>query len=109
MDTLQAIMINASTPNGNGKVFDWDKAAKIIKERRPKTASAGLSEDWEWTGGTIYENGKPVKNEYTYLASRWATPILILDGEEKTSANRINGDASKEKIINKLKSNGFID
>ena len=82
MDTLQAIAINNSTPDGNEKVFDWDKAAKIIKERKPETASAGLAEDWFWTGGTIYENGKPVKNEYTFLASRWATPVLILDGEE---------------------------
>lgn len=82
MDTFLAIAINKSTPDGNEKVFDWDKAAKIIKERKPETASAGLAEDWAWTGGLIYENGKPVKNEYTFLASRWATPVLILDGEE---------------------------
>lgn len=82
MDTLQAIIINASTPNGKGKVFDWEKAAQIIKERKPETASAGLAEDWEWTGGLIYKNGKPIKNEYTFLASRWATPVLILDDEE---------------------------
>ena len=82
MDTLQAIAINELTPDGNEKVFDWDKAAKIIKERKPETASAGLAEDWEWTGGTIYKSGKPVKNEYTYLASRWATPVLRLDDEE---------------------------
>lgn len=82
MDTLQAIAINNSTPDGNEKVFDWDKAAKIIKERKPETASAGLTEDWFWTGGIIYENGKPIINEYTFLASRWATPVLILDDEE---------------------------
>lgn len=83
MDTLQAmIAINQATPDGNEKVFDWDKAAKIIKEEQPKLVYAGLAEDWEWTGGLIYKNGKPVKNEYTYLASRWATPVLILDGEE---------------------------
>lgn len=82
MDTLQAFAINKSTPDGNEKVFDWEKAAQIIKERKPETASAGLAEDWEWTGGLIYKNGKPVRNEYTYLAFRWATPVLILDGEE---------------------------
>ena len=40
-----------------------------------------------------------------------STPVTIFlkDGEEKTAANRINGDASTEKIIKKLKSNGFID
>ena len=28
------------------KVFDWDKAAQLIKEHNPKEAIAGLSEDW---------------------------------------------------------------
>lgn len=82
MDTLQAFAICQATPAGNEKVFDWDKAAKIIKEKRPESASAGLSEDWVWTSGIIYENGKPIKNEYTFLASRWATPVLYFDGEE---------------------------
>ena len=36
------------------------------------------------------------------------TTIFVIDGEEKTAANRINGDVSKEKVIAKLKSNGFI-
>lgn len=37
------------------------------------------------------------------------TTVFLKDGEEKTAANRINGDASKDKIKKKLKSNGFID
>ena len=36
------------------------------------------------------------------------TTVFISDGEEKTAANRINGDVSEEKIISKLKNNGFI-
>lgn len=36
------------------------------------------------------------------------TTVFVIDGEEKTAANRIDGDVSKEKIISKLKSNGFI-
>lgn len=65
------------------KVFDWHKAAKLIRQRKPKIASAGLSQDWEWTGGRIWENGKPVARHdtYTYLASTWATPELDMDGE----------------------------
>ena len=64
-------------------VFDWHKAARIIKERQPQNASAGLSGDWEWTGGTIWGNGKPVpeSDTYTYLASTWATPEIMIDGE----------------------------
>ena len=35
--------------------------------------------------------------------------VFIKKGEEKTAATRINGSASTEKILAKLKSNGFID
>lgn len=35
--------------------------------------------------------------------------IFIINGEERTTATRINGDVSIEKIINKLKKNGFIE
>ena len=34
--------------------------------------------------------------------------VFIKNGEETSAATRINGDASIEKIKNKLKSNGFI-
>ena len=39
------------------------------------------------------------------------TPVTIFlkNGEETTVASRIEGNASTEKIIKKLKSNGFID
>lgn len=36
------------------------------------------------------------------------TTIFFKNGEEKTTANRIEGNTKTEKIINKLKSNGFI-
>lgn len=51
------------------------------------------------------------KKEFVTHVNFSSTPstVFILDGYEKTSANRINGDASKEKLIHKLKSNGFID
>ena len=37
------------------------------------------------------------------------TTVFFINGEEETAASRINGDASTDKIIKKLKSNGFID
>jgi len=63
-------------------VFDWAKAARIIKERCPCIAEAGLRGDWEWTGGTIWRDGAPVSeaDTYTYLASTWAVPELDVDG-----------------------------
>jgi hypothetical protein len=63
------------------RVFDWDEAARIIKERKPASASAGLQDDLGWTGGTIWD-GKPVTESYCYLSSNWATPVLVIDDEE---------------------------
>ena len=37
------------------------------------------------------------------------TTLFIKDGKEKTTATRIEGDVSIEKIADKLKKNGFID
>lgn len=36
------------------------------------------------------------------------TTVFIKNGDEETTSNRINGDVSKSKIIDKLKSNDFI-
>ncbi len=81
MDTFRAFMMDEVNRGSELMVFDWDKAARIIKERRPKIASAGLRSDWEWTGGVIYKDGKPVKDSYTFLASTWAVPELDIDGD----------------------------
>lgn len=37
------------------------------------------------------------------------TTLFIKDGKEKITATRIEGDVSIEKIVDKLKKNGFID
>jgi hypothetical protein len=63
-------------------IFDWDKAATLIALRKVKVARAGLQEDWDYTGGTIFEDGNPVEERgCIYLASLWAIPELELDGE----------------------------
>ena len=49
------------------------------------------------------------KPKLAKVAKEYKVEVFVIDGEEKTAANRINGDVSKEKIISKLKSNGFID
>lgn len=69
------------------KVFDWDKAASIIKEHLIKhpdlIAEAGLQGDWEYTGGVIFKDKQPTSENYTYLSSNWATPTLILSWEDE--------------------------
>jgi len=84
MDTLSAFARGQAAQGQPQRTFDWLKAAKIIKERQPSIAEAGLIEDWGYTGGRIWEDSKPVSKDdtYTYLSSNWATPTLILDGVE---------------------------
>jgi hypothetical protein len=82
MNTLRAMKMGQRSKGRERKVFDWDKAATIIKERHPKQAVAGLEELMEWTAGVIWEDGHIVVDSYTYLASTWATPVLVLDGDE---------------------------
>lgn len=83
MDSISALSLGQANRGREEMVFDWDKAARLIAERKPQTASAGLSGDWEWTGGEIYRDGKPVPADdtYVYLSSTWATPELELDGD----------------------------
>jgi hypothetical protein len=64
-------------------VFDWDKAATLIKQRKPNQAIAGLDGDLNFTAGTIYEDGKIDDTSYVYLKSLWAIPVLIMDGEKQ--------------------------
>ena len=51
-----------------------------------------------------YEN---FKTEFSFDGGT-PTTIFFKKGEEKTTANRIEGNVKIEKIINKLKNNGFI-
>jgi len=83
MDTMRAYAMALANRGKEQMVFDWEKAARLIVERKPQKVSAGLSGDWEYTGGTIYRNGAPVPAEdtYTYLSSTWATPEIDIDGD----------------------------
>ena len=83
MDTMSAFVRGEANRGKESMVFDWNRAAQIIKERGAKEASAGLSSDWEYTGGSILTDGKPTPKDdtYVFLASTWATPELEIDGE----------------------------
>lgn len=89
MDSMTAFVLgeSARARGDQPRVFDWDEAARRIVAAKATHASAGLSGDWDWTGGEILADGKPVPAEdtYTYLASIWAIPELAL-GEGDWSA-----------------------
>ncbi len=78
MDTWSAFMMGQVNRGKELMVFDWAKAAHILRENGADYAEAGLAGDWSYTGGAILEDGKPVEEPYTYLASTWATPQLYL-------------------------------
>ena len=63
------------------RVFDWDKAERIIKDIVIRNASAGLAEDWAATAGEIVVDGIPVipTECHAFLSSVWATPVLFND------------------------------
>lgn len=81
MDTISAFAYGDATRHKELMVFDWDKAAHIIKDLNIKNARAGLAGDWEYTGDYILINGEIPKDSYTFLASTWATPELEIDGK----------------------------
>ena len=78
MDTMTAFAMGEANRGRERMVFDWDKAVSIIQERGLKNCGAGLESDFEYTAGSILVDGVPVTEDYTYLASNWATPQLII-------------------------------
>jgi hypothetical protein len=79
---MQAFMMGQANRNNELKVFDWNKAAQIIKDNKFQNAEAGLMEDWNYTADQIFDNNLPTlkENTYTYLASTWATPSIYING-----------------------------
>ena len=59
------------------KIFDWMIAVDLIHLYGIKNAVAGLAEDMLFSGGAILENGEPIHDQPTFLASTWATPVLV--------------------------------
>jgi hypothetical protein len=84
LDILTAFR-NAEANRGKmPMVFDWNKAARLIKEENAKIAKAGLRGCWKDTGGTIWYDGSPINKkdtcERTYLRSTWAVPEIEING-----------------------------
>ena len=68
------------------KVFDWIKAARLIKEYHIQNASVGSDHSGEKTF-TILKNGNPVKNNnYMIPLFDGANPVLI-DNDRRETMN----------------------
>lgn len=81
MNTLTAYAAGQAHRTDPLMIFDWDRAARLIREKAAQSASAGLQGDWEYTGGTILRDSEPVTDGGTYLASTWAIPELEIDDD----------------------------
>lgn len=85
MDSMKAFAISQIAQSAGittQNVFDWDKARRLIDEAGASEASAGLRDDWEWTGGLIWIDGAAPKDMITpYLKSVWAIPEIKIDGD----------------------------
>lgn len=92
MDSMMAFAMGEANRGKDLMVFDWDKAAEIIKKEKPIEAVAGLSSDMEWTSGTIFSEGKPVQDCYTFLSSTWATPVLVLDDNNEIPCYKMQSE-----------------
>lgn len=84
MDTMTACLFGLLNRDRELMVFDWDYAARIIREYNPVMAYAGLQGDWDNTAGIIFHDGRPIKDT-AYLASTWATPEIELEFQDGNS------------------------
>jgi hypothetical protein len=67
--------------DGREMVFDWEKAARVIVERRATAAAAYLGNDYRATWRPILSEGRPADTEFIWLASAWGIPTLEINGE----------------------------
>ena len=88
-DFMAMIMTEEDYANSIPKVFDWNKAARIIREEGYEYVLAGLEEDWWSTAGRIVVDGEPFTEDYTYLMSFWATPVIVTPTDDDEDEENI--------------------
>lgn len=72
------------TPSTTGKVLDYKKVLKILKENPAKEYYLGIREDWFFTGTSLADmRGKPLDQWNTVNYSDWGTPILRDENDEE--------------------------
>lgn len=73
--------IIATKPIGRLKYMDWQKVQELVNKHPNSVIYAGLMGDWNNTSGLIFARGK-YYDGYVFGYSKWATPIVDIDGEE---------------------------
>lgn len=94
--------------------LDWKKLEAFIAERKPVEVSAGILNDWFWTGATVYEKGEWQDKSRAWVTSDWATPgfkatmengdvIEVVASVEETEEQAVVRKADREENHRKLK------
>lgn len=84
MDTFAAGILGMANRGREQMVFDWEKAANIIKDYLEEhngediEIAASLRGNEGNTYGFIYSNGKFNTDDHGYLASTWAKPQIVI-------------------------------
>lgn len=76
MNTPDALEMGRLNRHKELMVFDWIKAAEIIRYYNVKNACVGLHGDWLQDGNSILKDGRPVRECRVFFASTWAEPEL---------------------------------
>lgn len=95
MDSMIAYRMALANQDREPMVFDWEEAARRIVAAGATSASAGLRDDWEWTGGEILKDGVPValEDSGTYLCSVHAVPEIAIDGGPRSPCFRLENQS----------------
>lgn len=69
------------------RIFNWDEAARRIKQANARSVIAGILEDPDNTAGLIFDREIPVMERvsgtmtFTVLGSVWGKPAMMIDNE----------------------------
>lgn len=76
-------VVNIIVDAARVRVFDWDRAAALIKATGARTALAGIDKDWVSSSDSIFEDGRARADSacQAWTENPAMSPCLVLDGK----------------------------
>ena len=83
MDTMEAYnrCLDAVSKGNKLKCLNLEKLHEYVEkqEKEIQRITAGIDEDWEYTGDTIYKDDEWIDDNMSWTRSLWGTPIAYID------------------------------
>lgn len=80
MDPFDIFVNGLRHEKNERRVFDWNKAAQILRDRKTLTCKACIIEDYDETVGSILIDGEPALDfKFPYLSSCYGTPCIVFE------------------------------